>query len=321
MPEPPDKFPLLGQRVYVAGHSGMAGSALVRRLAREGCTVLTASRAEADLRRQATTEALLARLKPDVVVLAAARVGGILANANFPVDFLTDNLAMAANVITASHAAGVGRLLFLGSTCVYPRDAAQPMREDALLTGPLEPTNQWYAIAKIAGLKLVEAYRRQHGRSYISVMPTNLYGPNDNYHPEHSHVAAALIRRFHEARLAGSAAVTVWGSGEPCREFLYVDDFADACVFLLKSYDGEQALNIGSGEEVSIASFAALVARTVGYHGAIHFDTSKPDGAPRKLADGSRLRALGWQARTPLAEGLALAYQAFLSEGARRRGG
>ena len=314
-----DAFSLDRRRVFVAGHGGMAGAAIVRRLAREGCDILTASRADADLRRQEDTERLIDRLRPDVVVLAAARVGGIKANNDFPVDFLADNLAIQTNVLTASHRGGVDRLLFLGSTCIYPRDAPQPVREAALLTGPLEPTNQWYAIAKIAGLKLAEAYRRQYGRHYISVMPTNLYGPGDNYHPEHSHVVAALIRRFHEAERDGSRSVTVWGTGTPRREFLYVDDFADACVFVLKNYDDDQQLNIGLGEDVSIADFARLVAQTVGYEGEIVFDPTKPDGTPRKLVDISRLAALGWRARTSLRDGLSLAYRHFLAEGVDRR--
>ena len=313
------KFPMQGLRVFVAGHSGMAGAAIVRRLAQEGCAILTATRSDADLRRQDQTERLLQRLKPDVVVLAAARVGGIKANNDFPVDFLMDNLAIESNVIAASHGAGVNRLLFLGSTCIYPRYAPQPMPEECLLTGPLEPTNEWYAIAKIAGLKMTQAYRRQYGRNYISVMPTNLYGPGDNYHPDHGHVVAALIRRFHEAKVANAPSVVVWGTGTPRREFLYVDDFADACIFLLRNYDGEDALNIGVGHDISIAEFAKLIAEVVGYSGKIVFDTSKPDGTPRKLVDVSRLTRLGWRARTPLREGIGLAYKHFLSEGANRR--
>jgi GDP-L-fucose synthase len=252
-------------------------------------------------------------------VIAAARVGGIKANNDFPVDFLADNLGIQTNLLTASHRIGVDRLLFLGSTCIYPREAPQPLREDSLLTGPLETTNEWYAVAKIAGLKLAQAYRRQYGRHYISVMPTNLYGPGDNYHPEHSHVVAALIRRFHEAKRAEDRSVTVWGTGTPRREFLYVEDFADAAVFVLKNYDDDQHLNIGVGEDVSIADFACLVAQTVGYEGEIVFDARKPDGTPRKLVDVSRLAALGWRARTSLREGLSLAYRHFLSEDVNRR--
>ncbi len=319
MTEFPTPFSLNGRRVFVAGHRGMAGAAIARRLARVGCITLTAERAAVDLRRQRETERLLEELRPDVVVLAAARVGGIKANSDFPVDFLADNLAIQTNLITACHHVGVDRLLFLGSTCLYPRDAPQPIREESLLTGPLEPSNEWYAIAKIAGLKLVQAYRRQYGRHYISVMPSNLYGPGDNYHLEHGHVVAALIRRFHEARQAGSPAVVVWGTGTPRRVFLYVEDFAEACALLLRDYDGDDPVNIGVGEDVSIAEFARLVAETVGYGGRIVYDAGKPDGTPRKLLDISRMAALGWRARTPLREGLRLAYQHFLTEGVNRQ--
>ena len=312
-------YSLAGRRVWVAGHTGMAGSAIVRRLARENCEIITASRGVADLRRQNQTEDFLASTRPDVVILAAARVGGIIANSELPVDFLADNLAIQTNVLTASHAVGVDRLLFLGSTCIYPRDAPQPMKEEALLTGPLEPTNEAYAIAKIAGLKLTRAYRKQYGRHYISVMPTNLYGPGDNYHPRHSHVVAALIARFHAAKTTGAPFVEIWGTGTPRREFLFVDDFADACVFVLKNHDGEEALNIGLGEDVSIAEFARVVAETIGYKGEIVYDTGKPDGMPRKLVDVSRLSALGWRAKTSLREGLALAYRDFLTEAGRHR--
>ena len=274
---------------------------------------MTANRGAVDLRRQVETEEVIAALKPDVVVLAAARVGGIAANDALPVDFLADNLAIALNVIQASHRVGVERLLFLGSTCVYPREAPQPLTENALLTGPLEPTNQWYAVAKIAGIKLCEALRRQYGRRYITVMPTNLYGPNDNYHPEHAHVAAALIRRFHEAKVAHAATVTVWGTGAPRREFLYVDDFADACAFVLSRYDEGPPINIGVGSDITIADFAHLIAEVIGYEGSIVFDPTRPDGMPRKLVDVSRLKALGWQARTDLRTGMARAYEDFLA--------
>jgi len=253
------------------------------------------------------------------VIIAAARVGGILANHQYPVDFLADNLGIALNCITASHNAGIGKLLFLGSTCVYPKFARQPMAEEELLTGELEPTNQWYAVAKIAGLKLCEAYRRQYGDDFIAVMPTNLYGPGDNYHPQHSHAVAALIRRFHEAKVANAKQVVVWGTGKPRREFLYVDDFADACVFLLKHYSDSQFINIGVGEDITIADFARLVAEVIGFKGEIAFDPSKPDGTPRKLVDVSRLNALGWNAKTSLRDGLMKAYAHFLGDAVRER--
>ena len=308
-----------GKRVYVAGHSGMAGSALVRRLRNEDCEILTSSSGAVDLRRQADTEDLLASLRPDIVLAAAARVGGIVANDTLPVDFLADNLAIELNVITASHKVGVDRLLFLGSTCVYPREAPQPMREADLLSGPLEPTNQWYAVAKIAGIKLCQAYRRQYGARYLSVMPTNLYGPGDNYHLAHSHVVAALVRRFHDAKVSGASEVVVWGSGKPRREFLFVDDFADACLFTMEHYDGEDLINIGVGRDISIAEFATLVAKVVGFEGRIAFDPTKPDGTPRKLVDVSRLTGLGWRARTELGSGLAIMYRDFLAVGEGRR--
>jgi GDP-L-fucose synthase len=306
------RFDLAGKRIFVAGHNGMAGSALLRRLGNEECKLLTIERIQLDLTRQEPTERWLASSKPHVVIVAAAKVGGILANSRYPVDFLSDNLAIELNLIRASYAAGVQKLLFLGSTCVYPKFAKQPMSEDQLLTGPLEPTNEWYAVAKIAGIKLCEAYRQQYQCDFISVMPTNLYGPGDNYHPEHGHVVAALIRRFHEAKLANAPSVVVWGTGTPKREFLYVDDFADACVFALKNYSGE-LLNIGYGEDVSIAQFARIVADVVGYVGDIVFDPTKPDGTPRKLVDVSKLSALGWQAKTPLRQGLEQAYADFLN--------
>jgi GDP-L-fucose synthase len=306
-------FCLKGRRVFVAGHRGMVGAALARRLSIEQCTILTIDRRELDLTCQQATKCYLDEKKPDVVIVAAARVGGILANDTFPVDFLSDNLAIAQNLITASHRSGVRKLLFLGSSCVYPRLAPQPIRAEMLLSGPLEPTNQWYAIAKIAGIMLCQAYRRQYDADFIAVMPTNLYGPGDNYHPEHSHVPAALIRRFHDAKLRGARAVTVWGGGKALREFLYVDDLADACVFVLKHYSQEDILNIGTGEDLSIAEFAQLVAKTVGYSGKLVFDRSKPDGAPRKLLDVSKLAELGWKARTELRRGLVLTYADFLA--------
>lgn len=310
-------FDLKGARVYVAGHGGMVGGAIARRLHSEDCTVLTADRRELDLTRQADTERWLAKTRPDVVVVAAARVGGIAYNEAYPVEFLADNLAIELNLIRGAQAVGVHKLLFLGSSCIYPKLAPQPMREDMLLTGPLETTNQWYAVAKIAGIKLVQAMRRQYGADFISAMPTNLYGPCDNYHPEHSHVPAALIRRMHEAKLAGSATVTVWGTGKPRREFLFVDDLADACVFMLKHYSDMGFLNVGTGEDIAIAEFARLVAEVVGFTGELVFDPSRPDGTPRKLLDVAKLSALGWRARTDLRSGVKAAYADFLAGGGR----
>src|SRR4029079_368006 len=312
-------FDLRGKRVYVAGHTGLAGSAIARRLASEGCEVLTATRTELDLTQQDATERWIAKSKPDAIFLAAARVGGIYANDAFPADFLADNLAIAVNVLRAALAAKWKKLMFLGSSCVFPRNAPQPMTEDLLLTGALEPTNEWYAVAKIAGLKLAQAYRRQSGVDFISVMPSNLYGPGDNYHPANSHVPAALIRRFHEAKMKGADEVVVWGTGRPKREFLAADDLADACVFLMKHYSGEAFVNIGAGKEISIAELARLVAEIVGYRGKLVFDTSRPDGPPRKLLDVSKLTALGWKAKTPLRTGLKSAYEDFLAHSGRVR--
>jgi len=314
---PAPQFDFAGTRVYVAGHTGMVGAAIVRRLKSEPCTILTVDRSTLDLSRRAETDEWIRAAKPDVVIIAAAKVGGIVANSAFPVDFLADNLAIALNVIRASYAAGVKKLLFLGSSCIYPKMAPQPMREEMLLTGPLEPTNEWYALAKIAGIKLVEAYRRQYGVDFISVMPTNLYGPGDNYHPEHSHVPAALIRRFHEAKIAGAPTATVWGSGQPRREFLAVDDLADACIFVLKHYSGSEALNVGTSQDMTISEFARLVADVVGYGGRLVFDASRPDGAPRRLLDVSKLTRLGWRAKTSPREGIAAAYSDFLAGGGR----
>src|SRR5712691_5460886 len=305
-------FPLKGKRVFVAGHKGMVGSAIVRRLASEDCDVVFAERSVLDLTRQADTEAWLRREKPDVAVIAAAKVGGISANSRHPVEFLAENLAIELNAIRGAYAAGVKKLLFLGSSCIYPRLAPQPMREEMLLTGPLEPTNQWYAVAKIAGIKLIEAYRTQYGADYTSVMPTNLYGPGDNYHPEDSHVPAALIRRFHEAKVSDAPSVTVWGTGQPRREFLAVDDLADACAFVLKHYSGAEFLNVGTGHDVTIGDFARLISDVVGYGGKLEFDTSRPDGTPQKLLDVSKLAALGWHAKIPLRTGLEAAYADFL---------
>lgn len=309
----PRLFDLRGKRVYVAGHAGMAGAAIARRLATEGCEILTVAHNVVDLTNQVQTEEWMLRERPDAIFLAAGRVGGIHANNTFPADFLADNIAIALNVMRAAVATKVKKLLFLGSSCIFPRNASQPMSEELLLTGPLEPTNEWYAVAKIAGIKLAQAYRRQFGVDFISVMPTNLYGPGDNYHPENSHVPAALIRRFHEAKLAGAPQVSVWGSGEPKREFLAVDDLGDACVFVMKHYSGDQFLNVGTGIEVSIGEFAEIVADVVGYRGELAFDTSRPDGAPRKLLDVSKLAALGWRAKTPLRDGLQAAYADFLA--------
>jgi GDP-L-fucose synthase len=314
---PPIRFNLTGKRVYIAGHRGMVGQAIVRRLWQENVEVLTGDRRLLDLTRQESVERWLGTEKPDVVINAAAKVGGIAFNSAYPATFLYDNLAIAGNMIHAAYEAGVSKLLFLGSSCIYPRLALQPIREEMLLTGPLEPTNQWYAIAKIAGLKLVEAYRRQYGADFITLMPTNLYGVGDNYHPEHSHVPAALIRRFHEAKVSGASTVTVWGTGTPRREFMCVDDLADACVFVLKHYSGDDFLNVGTGTDISIAEFARLVAEITDFKGQIVFDSSRPDGAPRKLLDVSKLSQLGWRAKIALRDGLAAAYADFLEDHGR----
>jgi GDP-L-fucose synthase len=307
-------FELKGKTVFVAGHRGMVGSALMRRLAQENVEPLTVPRGEVDLRDQSAVNKWFAAKRPQVVFLAAAKVGGIVANNTLRAEFLYDNLAISANVIHAAHVNKTEKLMFLGSSCIYPKLAPQPLREDSMLTGPLEPTNEPYAIAKIAGIKMVEAYRSQYACDFISVMPTNLYGRGDNYHPEYSHVVAALIRRFHEAKLSGVKNVVVWGTGTPRREFLYVDDLADACVHLMKTYSDAELVNIGTGEDITIAEFARVVAATVGYSGEISFDTSRPDGTPRKLLDVGRLARLGWRASTSLEDGIRLAYQAYLSE-------
>ncbi len=316
---PPLLFDLRGKRVYVAGHTGLAGSAILRRLASEGCEVLTAGHETLDLTKQEATENWIMHARPDAIFLAAARVGGIYANNTVPAEFLADNLAIALNVMRAAVAAKVKKLMFLGSSCVFPRNAPQPMTEDLLLTGSLEPTNEWYAVAKIAGIKLAQAYRRQYGADFISVMPTNLYGPGDNYHRDNSHVPAALIRRFHEAKVGHAEKVVVWGTGKARREFMAADDLGDACVFVMKHYSNEGFLNIGTGEEVSIKEFAQVVAEIVGYHGELVFDTNRPDGPPRKRLDISKLTALGWAAKTPLRDGMKAAYADFLAHGARVR--
>ena len=306
-------FDLSDKRVWVAGHRGMVGGAVVRRLAREDCEIVTVGRDSLDLRDQLDVRRWMDQTRPEVVVLAAAKVGGILANDTRPVDFLLDNLLIETAVIAAAHAVGVEKLLFLGSSCIYPKFAPQPIPEDALLTGPLEPTNEWYAIAKIAGIKLAQAYRKQYGADYISGMPTNLYGPGDNYDLTSSHVMPALIRKVHQAKQTGGE-VVVWGTGTPRREFLHVDDCADACVHLLKHYSGESHVNIGSGRDVSIMELTRLVMEVLDYDGPIVMDTSKPDGTPRKLMDSARLLGMGWQPQIRLKDGIADAYRHFLAE-------
>jgi GDP-L-fucose synthase len=303
-------YDLSGKRVWVAGHNGMVGAALVRRLARENCEIIGADRDELDLADQRAVLGWMHNNRPQVVFLAAAKVGGILANDTHPVDFLRDNLLIETAVFTAAEAVGVEKLLFLGSSCIYPRDAAQPIREEALLTGPLEPTNEWYALAKIAGIKLAQAYRKQYGCDYISAMPTNLYGPGDSYDLANSHVLPALIRKVHEAKASGGP-VEVWGSGEPRREFLYVDDCADACVHLLQHWSDPMPVNVGAGADIAILELTRLVMEVVGYDGPIVHDRSKPDGTPRKLLDCSRLSATGWHPRTALRDGIAQTYAQF----------
>lgn len=310
MTEP--SFKLSGSKVWVAGHRGMVGSALCRRLESEACEVLTVGHKDLDLARQAEVEAWMGDNKPDAVFLAAARVGGILANDTYPADFIYDNLAIQTNVIHASHLAGVQKLLFLGSSCIYPKMAPQPMNEDALLTGPLEPTNQWYAIAKIAGIKMCQAYRAQYGSDFISAMPTNLYGIGDNFDLEKSHVAPALMAKAHQAKLSGADEMEVWGTGEVKRELMFVDDMADACIHLMKAYSGDSQVNIGTGSDVTIKQLAQAVCAVVGFEGALRFDTSKPDGTPQKLLDVGKLNSLGWQAATSLEDGLAKTYDWYL---------
>ena len=312
---PPEAYVLGGKRVWVAGHRGMVGSALVRRLAREGCEILCASRGEVDLRRPDEVAAWIARARPQAVFVAAAKVGGILANETFPADFLYDNLMIQANVVEAAFRAGVEKLMLLGSSCIYPKFAPQPITEDALLTGPLEATNEAYAIAKIAGVKLGQAYRRQHGFDVVSAMPTNLYGPGDNFDLQSSHVLPALIRKAHEAKLANAPSFTVWGTGEPRREFLHADDCADAVVHLMKAYSDEGPVNVGSGEDIRIGDLARLVAEIVGFRGEVAHDRSKPDGTPRKLISADKLRSSGWTPRIPLRDGIASIYRWFLEHG------
>ena len=297
-------------KIFVAGHRGLVGSSIHRRLAGAGYTnLVTRARSELDLRNRDAVDRFFASEKPDYVILAAAKVGGILANATKPADFLFDNLQIQTNVIDAAFRSGVKKLCFLGSSCIYPKLAPQPIREEYLLTGALEPTNEAYAVAKIAGIELARAYRRQHGFHAISLMPTNLYGPNDNFDLETSHVLPALIRKFHDAKTKGSAAVTIWGTGTPRREFLHVDDLADAVVFLMNQYDDEGIVNVGTGEDIAIGDLAKAVARVVGFEGRLEFDATKPDGTPRKLLDVSRLHALGWRAKIPLERGLADTYR------------
>lgn len=314
-------FELNGKRIWVAGHRGMVGSAVVRRLGSENCEVITAGREKVDLKRQTEVEAFLRDVHPDVVIMAAAKVGGILANDTYPADFLYDNLMIEANIVEASHQVRVEKFLFLGSSCIYPKFADQPIREDSLLTGALEPTNEWYAIAKIAGIKLAQAYRKQYGHDYISAMPTNLYGPGDNFDLNSSHVMPALIRKAHEAKLRSDREIVIWGTGQPRREFLHADDCADALVFLLKNYSGDEHVNVGSGEDVSILELTKLVCAIVGFEGKIVHDLTKPDGTPRKLMSADKLRGMGWSPRVGLKEGIAATYQSFLEGGYRERQG
>jgi len=307
-------YPLQGKRIWVAGHKGMVGSALVRRLAQEDCEVITAAHSEVDLVRQAEVESWIGKARPDAIILAAAKVGGIVANDTMPAEFIYQNMMIEANVIEAAHRADVNRLLFLGSSCIYPKFAPQPITEDALLTGPLEPTNEAYAIAKIAGIKIAQAYRKQYSRDYIAAMPTNLYGPGDNFDLTTSHVLPALIRKADDARRKGHPELTIWGSGAPRREFLHVDDCADALVHLLKVYSGTEHVNVGSGEDISIRALAELVTKVVEFKGRVTTDLSKPDGTPRKLMSGARLAALGWRPRVGLEDGIRATYRWYLEQ-------
>jgi GDP-L-fucose synthase len=311
-------YSLKGKRVWVAGHRGMAGSAIVRRLAAEDCEVLTVGRDAVDLRRQEAVESWMVKARPQALFVAAAKVGGILANSTRPAEFLYENLAIETNIIHAAWKAGVEKLLFLGSSCIYPRLAPQPMTEEMLLTGPLEPTNEWYAVAKIAGIKLCQAYRRQYGCDFISAMPTNLYGPGDNYDPQSSHVAAAMQVKVHRAKESGADSIEIWGTGTPRREFLYVDDLADALVFMMKRYSDEPHLNVGTGSDITIRELAEQVAKVAGWSGTFVYDRSKPDGMPRKVMDVSKLAAMGWTARTPFEEGMRRAYEWYVAQVAER---
>ena len=302
-------FPLTGKRVWVAGHRGMVGSAIVRRLESEDCEIITATRADVDLKSAEKVSAFVDDSRPDAIFMAAAKVGGILANETYPADFLYDNLMIAANVTEAACRHGVGKMLFLGSSCIYPKLAPQPIPEDALLTGPLEPTNEWYAIAKIAGIKLAQSYRKQHGCDFISAMPTNLYGPGDNFDLSTSHVLPALVRKAHEAKSTGADHITIWGTGSPRREFLHADDCADACVFLMKTYSDFEHVNVGSGDDLPIIDLARVVCEVVGFEGEIRTDQSKPDGTPRKLMSGTKLNAMGWRPRIALKAGIDRVYR------------
>ena len=306
------KFDLSGRKVWVAGHRGMAGSAIARRLASENCEIITAGRSELDLLRQADVERWMSDKKVDAIFLAAAKVGGIMANATRPAEFLYENLVIETNIIHAAWSTGVKKLLFMGSSCIYPRMATQPITEESLLTGPLEPTNEWYALAKIAGIKMCQAYRRQYGCDFVSVMPTNLFGAGDRYDAEGGHVVAAMIMKLHAAKLANSPTVEIWGSGTPKREFLCVEDLADACVFVMKNYSDEPFLNIGTGTDITILQLAQTVAKIVGWQGEFTFNTSKPDGTPRKVMDVSRMRTLGWSAPTDFETGMKQAYEWYV---------
>ena len=318
--EPKPKFALREKRVWVAGHRGMVGSALVRRLASEGCEILTIERRDLDLVDQEATRRWVQDQRPDAIFLAAARVGGIVANLSFPAEFLYNNLMIGANVIEAAYRAGTPKLLYLGSSCIYPRSAPQPIDEASLLTGPLEPTNEWYAIAKISGLKLCQAYRSQFGCDFVSAMPTNLYGPGDNFDLNSSHVVPALIRKTHEAKVANSEHLEVWGTGKPRRELLHVDDCADALIHVMSTYSNSQQINIGSGKDISIAELAQRIVNIVGFNGALKFDASKPDGTPRKLMNAEKIRALGWKPKISLNAGLASAYGWFLQASGSQEG-